>query len=245
MSVPEGYWDNYCLDSMRDPGFWYGIIHFDGIWCFKSSIKIWFQIHVQSIFHGNTPDISHNDICESRILKMMIIIPLHWCHNGHDSVSNHQPHDCLLNRLFRRRSKKISKLRVTGLCAGNSPETSEFPAQMASSTENVSIWWRHHAKAPHFNITWGITQRSPSWLLGSCIIRSAAVIILTLKYMYVLVFHKEGFLTTCDHIAVLRKERKCKYCQTSNIRHQISSHLASRVWRCSWSSADRWCSNYI
>ena len=41
---------------------------------------------------------------------------LHWRHNGHDSVSNHQPHDCLLNRLFRRKSKKISKLRVTGIC---------------------------------------------------------------------------------------------------------------------------------
>ena len=26
-----------------------------------------------------------------------------WRHNGRDSVSNHQPHDCLLNRLFRRR----------------------------------------------------------------------------------------------------------------------------------------------
>ena len=52
---------------------------------------------------------------------------LHWRHNRHDSVSNHQPYDYLLNRLFRRRSKKISKLRVTGLCAGNSPETGEFP----------------------------------------------------------------------------------------------------------------------
>ena len=51
---------------------------------------------------------------------------------------------CLLNRLFRRRSKKTSKLRVTGLCAGNLPVTSEFPAQMASNAENVSIWWRHH-----------------------------------------------------------------------------------------------------
>ena len=39
---------------------------------------------------------------------------------------------------------KTSKLRVTGLCAGNSPETGEFPAQMASYAENVSIWWRHH-----------------------------------------------------------------------------------------------------
>ena len=39
--------------------------------------------------------------------------PLHWRHNGRGSVSNHQPHDCLLNRSFRHRSKKTSKLRVT------------------------------------------------------------------------------------------------------------------------------------
>ena len=51
---------------------------------------------------------------------------------------------CWLNGLFRRRSNKTSKLRVTGLCAGNSPVTGEFPAQMASNAENVSIWWRHH-----------------------------------------------------------------------------------------------------
>ena len=77
---------------------------------------------------------------------------LHWRHNGYDSLSNHQPYDCLLNRLFRRRSKKTSKLHVTGLCAGNSPGPGEFPAQMASNAENVShgvyightIWWRHH-----------------------------------------------------------------------------------------------------
>ena len=40
--------------------------------------------------------------------------------------------------------KKTSKLRVTGLCAGNSPATGEFPTQKASNAENVSIWWRHH-----------------------------------------------------------------------------------------------------
>ena len=49
------------------------------------------------------------------------IAALHWRHNDHDGVSNHQPHGCLLNCLFRRRSKKTSKLRVTGLCVGNSP----------------------------------------------------------------------------------------------------------------------------
>ena len=73
---------------------------------------------------------------------------LRWCHNGRYSVSIHQPHDCLLNSLFRRRSKKTSMLRVTGLCAGNSPGTGEFPAQMASNAENVSIRWRHHEDGP-------------------------------------------------------------------------------------------------
>ena len=78
--------------------------------------------------------------------KLHVSTSLQWCHNGHNSVSNHQPHDCLLNRLFRRRSKKTSKLRVTSLCEGNIAGTGEFPAQMTSNMENVSIWWRHHDK---------------------------------------------------------------------------------------------------
>ena len=69
---------------------------------------------------------------------------LQWRHNERDGVSNHQPHDCLLNRLFRRRSKKTSKLRVTDLCAGH-----QFPAQRARNTENVSIWWRHRDAGTH------------------------------------------------------------------------------------------------
>ena len=72
---------------------------------------------------------------------------LQGCYNGRNGVWNHQPHHCLLNRLFRRRSQKTSMLRVPGLCAGNSSVTGEFPAQMASNAENVSIWWRHHATA--------------------------------------------------------------------------------------------------
>ena len=54
-------------------------------------------------------------------------LSLHWRQNDHDGVSNHQPHGCLLKRLFRRRSKKTSKLRVTGLCAGNSPGPGNSP----------------------------------------------------------------------------------------------------------------------
>ena len=52
---------------------------------------------------------------------------LQWRHNGHNGISHHQPHDCLLNCLFKRRSKKTWKLRVTGLCAGNSLVTGKFP----------------------------------------------------------------------------------------------------------------------
>ena len=69
----------------------------------------------------------------------------------HESVgvSNHRRLDGLLNRFFRRRSKKTSKLRVSGLCGGNSPVTGEFPAQRANDAGNVSIWWRHHGKGNH------------------------------------------------------------------------------------------------
>ena len=68
---------------------------------------------------------------------------LQWRHNERGSVSNHQSLKCLLNCRFRRRSKKTSKIRVTGFCVGNSPVTGEFPAQKTSNAENVSIWWRH------------------------------------------------------------------------------------------------------
>ena len=71
------------------------------------------------------------------------IVQLQWRNNGRDGVSNHQPQHCLLNRLIGRRSKRTSKLRVTGLCEGNSPVTGDFSAQMASNAENVSICWRH------------------------------------------------------------------------------------------------------
>ena len=84
---------------------------------------------------------------------------LHWRHNGHDCVSNHQPYACLRNRLFRCRSKNTSKLRVTGLSLGGSPGTGEFFAQMASNAENVSIWWRHHEpNQNHRRVSCGMKQ---------------------------------------------------------------------------------------
>ena len=87
---------------------------------------------------------SHNDVtvmAESIAMsRCQYDTSLRWRHNGCDSVSNHQPHHCLFNRLFGCRSKKTSKLSVTGLCVWNSQGTGEFPTQMASYAENVSIW---------------------------------------------------------------------------------------------------------
>ena len=76
--------------------------------------------------------------------KWYTIQTLHWHHNGRDGASNNRRLGLLLRLLFRRRSKKTSKLRVTGLCEGNPPVTGGFPSQRASNAENASIWWRHH-----------------------------------------------------------------------------------------------------
>ena len=73
--------------------------------------------------------------------------PLRWRHNERDSVSNHQPHDCLLNRLFRRRSKKSPKLRVTGLGGPvNSPHKwpvtwKMFPFDDVIMTTFIDVIW--------------------------------------------------------------------------------------------------------
>ena len=103
---------------------------------------------------------------------------LQWCHNEHGGVSNHQLRDCLLNHLFRPRSKESSKLRVTGLCAWNSPVTGEFPTQMASNAENVSISWRHH------EIVVSHVVICPYANIYEC--------------NYVIIFTEESFLSTCN-----------------------------------------------
>ena len=73
----------------------------------------------------------HAELSSKR--KTRFVIALQWRHNERNGVSTHQPCECLLNHYLRHRLKKTSKLRVTGLCAGNSPVTGVFPAQMAST----------------------------------------------------------------------------------------------------------------
>ena len=99
----------------------------------------WMFMHFsnQSGYWRNTDTTIHR-LTKTRRNEMTM--SLQWRHNGRDGVSNYQPHHCLLNRLFRHRSKKTSKLQVTGLCEGKSPATGEFPSQRANNAENVSIF---------------------------------------------------------------------------------------------------------
>ena len=96
--------------------------------------------------------ISYNAICMFGNMINVTLLPLQlqwrqslqWRPNDRDGVPTHWRLSGLLNRLFRRRSKKTTNLRVNGLSDGNSPVTDEFPSQRASNAENASIWWRHH-----------------------------------------------------------------------------------------------------
>ena len=84
------------------------------IWNRPSTINVWSALQIRMAWCWSTRD---------QYLKCWLVAhaSLLWHHNGSDVVPNHQPHHCLLNCKFRRRSEKTSKLPVTGLCAGNSP----------------------------------------------------------------------------------------------------------------------------
>ena len=127
-----------------------------------------FELHLVKFQQGTTFTSLQEGV--DKWQHSMLTITLRWRHNGCDGVSNHQPHACLLSRLFRRRSKKTSKLRVAGLCVGNSPGTVEFPAQRVSNAENVSIWWRRHEsqstifmKTPQDLPKWGCIMPTSIW----------------------------------------------------------------------------------
>ena len=105
----------------------------------SSSQTLKFEHHKTEIYDRDFP------VCNDFDDEIYYLLnSLQWRHNGLDSVFNHRRLDSLLKRLFRRKSKKTSQLRVTGICDGNSPVAGEFLSQRASNAENVSIWWRHH-----------------------------------------------------------------------------------------------------
>ena len=120
---------------------------------FCQLVMCWLRIKLNTVFIDSLSDKGYFATRENEnktkqnkkpVSYLFGIRALQWHHNERDGVSNHRRFLCLLNCCFRRRSKKTSKRRVTGRCAGNSPVAGELPAQRASNAENVSIWWRHH-----------------------------------------------------------------------------------------------------
>ena len=89
---------------------------------------------------------------------------LHWRHNERDGVSNNHTQDCLLNRLFKRRSKKTPKLPDTGLCEGihrspvNSPHKGPVTWKMFSF-DGIIMWFPFHINPSHWTKVGG-------WLSG-------------------------------------------------------------------------------
>ena len=74
------------------------------------------------------------------------LIALQWHHNEHDDVSNHQPHRCLLKRLFKAQIKENIKAPRHWPLWGEFTSGRWIPTQRASNAENVPIWWRHHGE---------------------------------------------------------------------------------------------------
>ena len=146
----------------------------------KQSWGWWMETPWCSLWHHRNADVSYilclifyKKWCLHNGLSLWCwnqSIPLHWRHDC-EVISNHQRFDCLLNCLFKSRSKKTSKLHVSGLY--------EFPAQRVSNAENVSIWWRHHAR---------ITRAIPPGLTGPWL--------------------SQGRISTTFASPVLRKNRK-------------------------------------
>ena len=63
-----------------------------------------------------------------------------WRDNERDGVQNHQRLDCLLNRLFRQRSKKHQSSASPAFVM----EIHRWPLTSGKQCGNVSIWWRLH-----------------------------------------------------------------------------------------------------
>ena len=126
-------WSSYL--SFHSCSFWNG-----SVWLELAESAAGRVVLLQLLYiHDGAVGVTNLDV----MLLWLSQTSLQWHHNEREGVSDHRRPDCVLNRLFRHRPRKTPKLRVTGLCEGNSPVTGEFPAQRASKAGNVSIGWLH------------------------------------------------------------------------------------------------------
>ena len=72
------------------------------------------------------------------------LITLEWRHSGRDGVSNHQSHDCSLNRFFRRRSRKHQSSTSLAFVRGFHRWPVNSPRKGPVTRKMLPLLWRHH-----------------------------------------------------------------------------------------------------
>ena len=134
-------------------------------------------------------------------------ISLRWHHNDHDGVSNHQPHGCLLNRLLRRRSKKTSKLRVTGLCVGNSPGPVNSPHKGPVTRKMFpfdDIIWNTVVSHPVRPVCWTLLRKHTNYF-------ASAAMVLILFSQITLASAPKSFIFVVTLNKMLNKQCSCRF----------------------------------
>ena len=103
--ITQPYWASHPCDKYRD--------YYPGVPI--SSQVIARHLTMEHTKISSTAARSPNRVTE---VELHYTTSSQWRYNERDGILNHRCSYCLLNRLFRRRSKKPSKLCVTGLCEG-------------------------------------------------------------------------------------------------------------------------------
>ena len=171
--------------------------------------------------------------CKNCIMRKCICkygIALRWLHNDCDGVSNHRHLDCMLKRLFRRRSEKTSKFRVTGLCERNPTLTGGFSSQRASNAENISIWWDHHgncwALRSGLNTSWAALQNDASNDRTKLNVRQQANLSWLEQREYWSYHHYDDVIMIASQITSLTIVYSTVYSGADQRKHQSSASLA-------------------
>ena len=103
--------------------------------------------------------------------------------------------------------------------AGNSPFSGEFPVQMASNAENVSIWWRHHVADP---LVSGDAYKPLNWT-NACQLKRNSV---PLKWKYIFLFRNINWKYPMHFVWVAM----CYVVQSSLVKWSAESRVPSNVY---------------
>ena len=137
-SKPDGYGKiSQCITTTKQKpcAYFLGYTVW-GVLCGSSSWLLFVSVPVVIYVISNNIVTCYNG---TQLYILLQIVSLHWCPNDHDGVSNHQPHGCLLNHLFRCRSK--TRLNSTQSVGNMPPPPSLFtPTRSPDNAQKPQIW---------------------------------------------------------------------------------------------------------